>query len=286
MALRVRRFDTAAEFADAAMLFLMEHEAEHCLLIGIVATAITGIHPWKEPLEFLAVELDGQPVMVATRTPPFGPALSRTLDPAAIPLLADAFAADPTVDSVTGPMMEARAFANDLVERTGGTVTDGMMQRIYKLERVTPLAPVPGHLRTATVDDRPLLHDWVHAFAIDAFGDHADVEQARRTVDNRLRGGDAGLVIWEHGEPVSLAGFSGPTPNGIRIGPVYTPPEFRKRGYASAAVAQICRQLLDAGRAFCTLFADLANPTSNRIYQQIGFEPVADVAQIFVRSDG
>ena len=74
-----------------------------------------------------------------------------------------------------------------------------------------------------------------------------------------------------------MCGVGGPTPNGIRIGPVYTPPEFRGRGYASACVAAASQLQLDAGRRFCFLFADLSNPTSNHIYQEIGYEPVGDV---------
>ena len=74
-----------------------------------------------------------------------------------------------------------------------------------------------------------------------------------------------------------MAGVGSQTPNGVRIGPVYTPPEARNRGYASALVAAISQAQLDAGRRFCFLFTDLANPTSNHIYQMIGYEPVRDV---------
>ena len=78
------------------------------------------------------------------------------------------------------------------------------------------------------------------------------------------------------GEPVSFGGFGGLTPNGIRIGPIYTPPELRRRGYASALTAALTQMLLDRGRRFCFLFTDLANPTSNSIYQRIGFRPIGD----------
>ncbi len=86
--------------------------------------------------------------------------------------------------------------------------------------------------------------------------------------------------LWEDaGEVVALAGAAGPTPRGIRIGPVYTPPDRRGRGYASNLVAEVSRRQLAAGRSFCFLFTDLANPTSNHIYQTIGYEPVVDVDQ-------
>lgn len=79
---------------------------------------------------------------------------------------------------------------------------------------------------------------------------------------------------------MSFAGFGGETPNGVRIGPVYTPPAERGRGYASALVASISRDRLDEGKRFCFLFTDLANPTSNRIYERIGYERVCESAQI------
>jgi predicted GNAT family acetyltransferase len=76
-----------------------------------------------------------------------------------------------------------------------------------------------------------------------------------------------------------MAGHTGPTPNGIRVISVYTPPHLRGRGYASACVAALSQRLLDQGRKFCFLFTDLANPTSNHIYQEIGYEPVRDIDQ-------
>lgn len=77
--------------------------------------------------------------------------------------------------------------------------------------------------------------------------------------------------------PVAMAGVSGRTPSGARVGAVYTPPDRRRRGYASALVATLSQAQLDAGARFCFLFTDLANPTSNKIYQDIGYEPVCDV---------
>jgi predicted GNAT family acetyltransferase len=76
---------------------------------------------------------------------------------------------------------------------------------------------------------------------------------------------------------VSWAGAGGRTPHGTRIGPVYTPPEHRRRGYAGALVAATSQAQLDEGLEFCFLFTDLANPTSNHVYQAIGYEPVTDI---------
>jgi hypothetical protein len=86
------------------------------------------------------------------------------------------------------------------------------------------------------------------------------------------------MYVWVNGgKPVSMVCHTGPTPHGIRVSFVYTPPEQRRKGYASACTAALSRRLLDAGYQFCFLFTDLGNPTSNHIYQDIGYRPVCDV---------
>jgi hypothetical protein len=79
---------------------------------------------------------------------------------------------------------------------------------------------------------------------------------------------------------VSLVGAGGRTPNGIRIGPVYTPPEERGRGYASRLTAYVSETLLAEGHRFCFLYTDIDNPTANDIYQQIGYRPVTDALMV------
>ena len=105
--------------------------------------------------------------------------------------------------------------------------------------------------------------------------------EARAMVEHRLGGDDGGFLLWEDGgEIVSVSGWGGPTPNGIRVGPVYTPPEARGRGYATALVAELSQTLLDGGRTFVFLYTDLANPTSNAIYERIGYVRVAESAMV------
>ena len=98
---------------------------------------------------------------------------------------------------------------------------------------------------------------------------------ARESASARVE--DRDLFLWEvAGQPVSMAAKTRRTTHGITVSWVYTPSEHRRRGYASACVAALSEQLLDAGWEFCTLFTDLANPISNSIYQKIGYRPVAD----------
>src|SRR5919198_743379 len=118
----------------------------------------------------------------------------------------------------------------------------------------------------------------VREFWVEAVGE-AGAATTEETVDRRLRGRGGRYVLWEDGDPVSLAGYGGATPNGMRIGPVYTPPELRGRGYASALVGEISAKLIGEGQRFCFLYTDLSNPTSNRLYQRLGYERVCDSAE-------
>ncbi len=146
------------------------------------------------------------------------------------------------------------------------TATVRFEQRIYALEQLLPHRPTAGGMRLAGDGDRALAIGWTREFTAEAMHqDDADTERIERSVDARLDSASpGGIGLWEvDGKPVSLAGFGGPTPNGIRIGPVYTPPEHRGHGYGTAVTAAVSRLLLDRGVRFCFLYTDLANPTSN-----------------------
>jgi predicted GNAT family acetyltransferase len=149
-----------------------------------------------------------------------------------------------------------------------------MAQRIYQLRQVTNETRAAGRLREPNQSDDALLREWRAAFSIDAEG--MDPGQAREAAALPLPKSRR-LLLWEvEHTAVSMAGFSGPTPNGIRVAWVYTPPENRGKGFAGAGVAALSQKLLDEGRKFCFLYTDLANPISNHVYQRIGYEPVTD----------
>lgn len=86
------------------------------------------------------------------------------------------------------------------------------------------------------------------------------------------------LFIWDDDGPVSMAAWTGKTPNGVRVNFVYTPPAFRGRGYATSCVGALSQRLLDQGNAYGCLYTDMANPTSNAIYRRLGYRPVCDAA--------
>jgi GNAT superfamily N-acetyltransferase len=243
-----------AEFLERGGPFLLAREAEHNLILGLATRLLPNPRRYGCDPYLAVVETEGRVVAAALRTPPHGLVLSEIDDARAIDTIAtDVHDVFGDLPGVLGP---------------------------YQADSVTPPQGVPGGARRYCDGDRELAERWCTAFVEEALPDGTP-ERPSDIVDSRVTDPHGGLMLWEdaHGEPVSLAGFGGATPNGIRIGPVYTPPELRGRGYASALVAELTASLFAGGRRFCFLFTNLGNPTSNSIYQQVGYRPVTDVDQ-------
>jgi predicted GNAT family acetyltransferase len=127
----------------------------------------------------------------------------------------------------------------------------------------------------ATKGDRDLALRWWDGFVADSHVIDGGPETRASNVDFRIAQGH--LFLWQdEGRPVSMVAMNPAVAGVIRIGPVYTPDEARRRGYASSAVAAISRLGLDAGAHTCMLYTDLANPTSNKIYADVGYRRFAE----------
>ena len=282
------RLDDAAAFLAEAEPLLLAEEARHNLILGIAGTIRDS--PGRYPLRsFWLVRDGGEVAAAALRTPPYNLVLARPRSSPALAALAEAVAGE-EIPGVTGTEPEVHEFAELWSRHSGVAGRVNMRQGVYALDEVEPLPEVPGSARVATNDDYELgLRWWV------AFGDEVlheggpGREDAEQNVRHKLSSPTGGFLLWEDdGEPVSLAGWGGPTPRGIRIGPVYTPPELRGHGYATALTAELSQRLLDGrlfegGRRFCFLYTDLANPTSNAIYERIGYRRVAEAAEVVFR---
>jgi len=287
--MEVHRYSDPVRFGEKATPALLEEEARHNLLLGLITTLVES--PDFYPRFHLWLVEEGREVLAAgIVTPPFNVAVSRPRHGSAIAALVRAVHEDGIQPpGVTGSVPEVEEFVSAWRKTTGQAARLEMNQRIYQLRSVRAAAAAPGSMRRAGSGDRDLVVSWVIDFVREAGVGHDDDElrETERRVRRRLEGegvgGDAGAgagyFLWEDGAPVSLVGYGGFTPNGARIGPVYTPPDLRGRGYASALTAGVSGWLLEQGRRLCFLYTDLANPTSNRIYQRIGYEPVCDSAQ-------
>jgi predicted GNAT family acetyltransferase len=281
----VVRLDDAAAFLTEAEPLLLADEARHNLILGIAGTIRDT--PDLYPLRSLWLVRDaGEVVAAALRTPPYNLILARPRSAPALAALAEAVAGE-ELPGVTGTEPEVEEFAELWSRHSGVAGRVNMRQGVYALEQVEPLPAVPGSARVAKADDRALALRWWIAFGDEVLQEGGPGrDRAEATLDHRLSSPTGGILVWEDvGEPVSIAGWGGPTPNGIRIGPVYTPPELRGHGYATALTAELSQRLLDGGlfaggRRFCFLYTDLANPTSNAIYERIGYRRVAESAEI------
>lgn len=277
-AMELRRFHSIEEFYGRVEPFLLAREAEHNLLLGICAHLMRYPERVERPPYLACVEQEGQVVAAAFMGPPNNLVLSHIAAPGAIPLIAsDLYGEYKTLPGVVAPVPFSKAFAEEWQRQSGQSHELRMAERLYQLEKVNAVTDVPGGMRKATERDTALLCRWMAEFHAEALGE-TDTSHTGLMVDRFLHSETQGIYLWEdgHGLPVSMSGYSRPTPNGIVILAVYTPREHRGRGYASANVAALSRLLLDQGRKYCFLYTDLANPTSNHIYQAIGYKPVSD----------
>jgi predicted GNAT family acetyltransferase len=278
-------------FLGRAHDFLVAREAEHNLMLGICSdlqASEVEVEPQVAPRFAVVVDEGGQAIAATLRTPPLRQVLSETEELAAIDLIVGAIAdAGESLPGVLGPKEAARRFAELWRERTGHAAELSTSERIFQLTEVVRPRPSKGWWRVAKSPDRKLLAKWIVAFHDEAVPDDPAIRDPVVWAERWIEGIGRQAYVWEcEGRPTSFLGVSGATPNGIRIGPVYTPPEERGRGYASNLTAGVSQHLLDSGRHFCFLFTNLANPTSNKIYLAIGYRPVTDVdAYLFDRAD-
>ena len=282
MRLTVSRPPTVDEFLEAAGDFLAKREAEHNLLFGICSTIQRSPALFEEAPRF-AVVTDGRGSVraAALQTPPFNLVLSMVEADAAPDVLADALRDEP-LPGVLGPKEPAARFVERWGTLTGRAAVVDVAERIFRLDRVVPPPrPARGSWRIVDERDRDVIARWIVAFHAEAVPESPPVPDpdavAGRWIEQAA--GRIGYVWEDEGEVVCLVGAGGETPNGIRIGPVYTPPERRGHGYASSLTAAASQDQLDRGRRFVFLFTDLANPTSNKIYRDVGYRPVIDVDQ-------
>lgn len=282
MGLTAHQHETVDDFLASAGAFLARREAEHNLIFGISAAVRSTPELFADdpPIFHTVTDDAGRVVAASMRTPPNNEVLSQIDDPDAVDALADALSGQ-ALPGVLAPAEIVQQFLRRWHELTGRTAHLEVAERIFRLDAVLlPERPASGAWRLAEPADRELIAGWIVDFSTEALPESPRPEAPLATADRWIAGIYRRVYLWEDdGEVVSLVGAGGETPNGIRIGPVYTPPAARGRGYATSLTAAASADQLANGRRFCFLFTDLANPTSNRIYQAIGYRPVCDVDQ-------
>jgi predicted GNAT family acetyltransferase len=275
---RGARVTDAAEFRERAGPMLEEDELRHTVPLSVLSTLERDAGRYAEHHLWL-VEDAGAVVACAMMTPPFRLLVAGRDGSALDQLVATVRRDGPDVPGVNGPIPEADEFAARWASATGTAIRRATSLRIYETAAITPVSPADGAMRAAGDADRELLAEWAYAFASET-GLHEGPAEVARSIDVRV-GAEPGIVLWDvGGTAVTMAGASVSSPGIARVGPVYTPPEHRRRGYATSLVAAWTDVLLSSGIRRCALFTDLANPTSNSIYQAVGYRPVAHAVEI------
>lgn len=278
--MNVTRYETADAFLQVAQPLLMMAEAENNLLLG-VAQGIAR-NPSAAKNHYLAtVGTDAGVLACAVHIAPFNLVITRANREPIAALARHVFESIPNLEGVTGPSRSADDFALAWSKLSNATPVLSMRLRIHETRRVvdSDLPPPPGRFRAAVEDDVELLADWAEVFVADArIPERVD---ARLVVQDAVK--RARLHVWEDGTPVSMAAWTGKTPGGVRINFVYTPRELRGKGYGTACVKALTKQQLDQGNAFCWLYTDVSSAASPNIFKRIGYWPVSDVSEYYLK---
>lgn len=266
-------------FLTRAGGFLGSRPALHTVPLTVTENLRTrGLHIYGDGTpEFGVLEQDGTVRATFFRTPPHRLNLTALTAQDAEALAARLAALGRRLSGVQADRDTAAAFAEAWQRHTGATVALGQRQRLYRLGTLTVPRPIPpGRPRIAGEADRELLIRWHDEF-VAAVGSGV-FQDAAEWADARIEQG--GVTFWETpgGTPAAMAGTTPEVAGQVRVSAVYTPSHLRGRGYAGAATAEVSRAALAAGVQEVLLFTDLANPTSNGLYQRIGYRPVADFA--------
>ncbi len=269
-------YQDAAAFLKDTRAELESAEAANGLMLGICGQLIDHPGRYKIPPCIKTIRDDQGLLLAALMTPPHNlivyahrEEVALAVDKMATNLLQEGW----QIPGVVGPRRIASQVANQLARAADYRPSLYRRMRCYELREVMLPPSTQGRLRPGRPDDLELVTRWTQAFQ-DQTHTALAAGDARQTAIDRLQNGD--IYLWEDEEPLSMAMKTRPTRHGISVSLVYTPPELRRNGYASACVAELSRKLLGQGYQFTALFTDLANPTSNSIYQRIGYRTVCD----------
>jgi GNAT superfamily N-acetyltransferase len=275
-----------------------DHLAADPVVSTVMATvAYTMSQPRDEinwpyrPWWLVVREATGAVVGAGMRTAPFSPYPAYLLpmpDAAAVALARALHERGDELLAVNGALPAIQICAGELARLGGGRVQISQHTLLHELGTLVEPDPVPGRLVVSTEDDLDLVVEWFAAFSGDADeqagrprGSTGHEAPARADLLRRIHAGRLWFWVDDAGERVHLTGANGPSFGVARVGPVYTPPNQRGRGWASNAVAEVSRLLLAEGARVC-LVTDQANPTSNKIYTALGYQPVLEMANLVI----
>jgi hypothetical protein len=274
-------YDNIEEFSDIAYSFLLEHEAENNLPLAILNSLKKSSNYYGEekPLLF-SLTNKGKLELIALRTPPRDLIISYTDNLDGIKIFVDKlYKRKEKLPGVLSFKEAADSFAKLWCQKSSLKYNLIRKERVFQLEKVSEDFLGNRMFSMATKPHQSLVLRWAEKMIKEALVDATDddIERARETFIKEFAENKSRIyLLFDNNEPVSMARKAGKTPNGNFVNFVYTPPHLRRKGYATECVAKLSKLLLEEGNKYCFLFTDLSNPTSNSIYQKIGYKPVID----------
>ena len=272
--MKLIRFDDASQYYQRIESYLLQDEAVNCLPLAS-SSRLCKKEDYDKASYLALVENEGTILTTAIHIRDRRLLLSKSSDVEAVELIArDLAVSSPSIPGITAPQTEAETFVVVWRSLTQQSTELKVVMLIQQLEQLNALDSAVGRLRLAALDEIELITEWIQAFVKEALGVNELKADSQQWAIRHLE--ENSLYVWENNKLVSMASYGGKTPNGIRIGSVYTPPKDRGRGYATSCVAAMSRLLLEQQR-YCFLFTDVANSTSNKIYAQIGYKPMGKI---------
>ncbi len=274
-------YEDVNKFYDQVFAFLLKHEVKNSLLLTILNSLKINIQKYgkEPPLMFLLTE-NGIIELISLMTPPYDIIISYTDDLNNIEILVEELSKrnvclpgvlsfKEAADKFTKLWCEKNSLESQLLRR----------ERIYKLVEVSEETLGDKQFSVATKSHQSIVLEWAREMMSEALTEITEEELVRNINNFKFEFEQDAIQIYllfDDIEPVSMARKAGKAPHGNAINLVYTPPLLRKKGYATECVAKLSKLLLEEGNQYCFLFTDLSNPTSNNIYQKIGYRPVID----------
>jgi predicted GNAT family acetyltransferase len=276
--MKVQLIDSTEAFLERSTQYRSDDPLRTNVIGSVAQSVLSGRRRYDRCRWWVVADSDVV-VAIAMRTSPMPMVLAPMSRDAAIMLGQEVGSLDDDLPGLSGPRDAVEQFVEGY--RASGSSGSRRATRVVRRELMYEIA----NLKPPTVEGggRPARHDDVDLLAtmFTQFVDEVDLSpvslvDAREGVAASVDEGS--LVCWEHhGALVSFAGHAPVVRTGVtlvgRVGPVYTPPDRRGHGYASAVTAMVTRELLDQG-ARAMLFTDAANPTSNAIYRALGYQRI------------
>ncbi|WP_147808893.1 GNAT family N-acetyltransferase [Bacillus sp. SH7-1] len=269
-------YEEILNFKEVVTPFLEKNEQENNLILGVLQMVqqpiFMGIAKQGEEITIVFLQTEEKKQIIVATSEISGIAIKE--------LAKELTKVYPDIPGLIGNKKVVQQLAEEIAVLENKKTSVVMEQGVYELKEVKKKPSEGSFFREVRSDELTLIEEWIYRFCEDV-NLPTTKEEAKQTAHTLITNHRLfGLEV--DGKLVSVAAKTRPTKNNITVNFVYTPKEARKKGYASNCVAALSQRMLDEGYKTTTLYTDLANPTSNKIYQEIGYEQIAESVLIFL----